>query len=266
MKPTLPKLPSARTIFSVLGSKLKLVQYSVGVLISYLFVSVQNNSLHFLNQVFNEKITNDILNHSLFIMVFFIVVYIMLECIILFSNKDKNDIKLYNNICKYIYEYIGKQCGQRFNRHIRVTMFKAMNENTEKVYIKAVGRYDIGEPKKKTKITFAPDEGIAGKCFAKQVALSEHLPEYIKNNDAYYKVSQNNYNLKREEVDKLNIKPCEILCIPIKYSDGNKTWGVLSIDSEKPGDIFNESIIARKIEVDLVEHYKVIFIREDDKE
>ena len=61
------------------------------------------------------------------------------------------------------------------------------------------------------------------------------------------------------KIKKLNIKSCEILCIPILYFNEEKTWGVLSLDSAKSGDAFNQDHFARKLE-EIIEHYKVIFI------
>jgi len=120
-------------------------------------------------------------------------------------------------ICAVIYKYIEKRIGKDFTHNIRVTVFKAMRTDTEKVYIKVVSRYQAKEPFKKAKLTFCPGEGVAGSCFKTQSLIYGELPEYNeRNTGAYYRESLESYNLRSDKVDKLNVKSCLFLGIPIK--------------------------------------------------
>jgi len=245
-----------------MGSRLRWILIVITALLSYLLASAQEKKLLFFEDIFTDHVHEIIFNHQKLILFILLAIYIIVELIIKFRNRNKTLEKQCHNICRYIYKYIEKNIGQDFTHNIRVTIFKVMRPNTEDVFIKAISRYQIKEPSKKARLTFRPGEGVAGCCLKTQSLIYAHLPEYNeKNHELYYSVSWKDYKLDSEKVDKLNIKSCLFLGIPIKCFDTEKTWGVLLLDSTKKNEQFNEKFV-RKLE-EIIEHYTAFFIEED---
>jgi hypothetical protein len=97
-----------------------------------------------------------------------------------------------------------------------------------------------------------------------QSLIYEQLPEYNeKNHDLYYTRSYKDYKLESKIVDKLNIKSCLFLGIPIKCFDTEKTWGVIVLDSTIKDEQFSEKF-ARELE-EIIDHYTAFFIEEDKR-
>jgi hypothetical protein len=136
-----------------------------------------------------------------------------------------------------------------------------MKPDNDSTYVKAISRYQTRAPNKKTQLKFRPGEGCAGMCFESQTLIYEKISEYIPNmRQRYYDDSKKIFNLDQIQVDKLNIKSCMFLGIPIKCFETEKTWGVLLIDSIKHHNNFNN--IARELE-NIVSHYSAFFIEGD---
>jgi hypothetical protein len=227
--------------FKKINLFLKFIQYTINTSISYLFLIQQSEKGEYkipniFKLIIKENIIEPITKKSIFIIPILFVICFLIELYLIFGNKYRKDKKLYENICFHIYEYLEKQ-SNHFNCNIGITIFEKMKENTDNVYIESVGRYDILEPKKKIKIKFKPNENTAGKCFAKQMVIYE--------------------------------KCSETLCIPIKYTYKNKTWGVLcidgvsDIDSEQGNKLKINRDNIRKIE-EIFEHYKVFLENYND--
>jgi hypoxanthine phosphoribosyltransferase len=232
---------------------------------SYLYTSAQWGKFFILESFLKDEIHKKILEKSPYIFLILCIMFLVISIILPFRENNKTLLKQSRNVCHYIYEYIKKDRKQNFEKTIRVTMFKAMKEDTDDVFIKSIGRYQITEPNKKPKITFKSGEGVAGLCFYKQSLVWEKdLPEFDIDSNGYYALSNIRYKLSKKKVDKMNTKSCEILCIPIKYSNDQKTWGVLSIDSaiKKTNNEFISNRCVRGIEK-IMEHYKVFFTEEN---
>jgi hypothetical protein len=164
-------------------------------------------------------------------------------------------------MCRYIYKQIEKATDKDFIHNVRVTIFRAMKSDTDSTYIKAISRYQTRTPNKKTRLKFKPGEGCAGMCFESQTLIYQVISEYIPQmSQKYYEDSYEFFKLDQIQVNKLNIKPCMFLGIPIKCFETEKTWGVLLIDSMKHHDNFYS--IARGLE-SIVLHYSAFFIEGD---
>jgi len=245
-----------------MGSKLRWVSIGITGLLSYLLASAPGKKLLFFEGVFTESVHTFIFDHSLLIMFILLVAYIIIEIVISLRSKNRTLVIQCYNICRYIYKYIEKFIGPDFCHELRVTIFKAMRPNTEKVFIKAISRFQTKEPFKKAKVTFLPGEGVAGSCFQAQTLVYGNLPEYNERSaELYYRESYKTYRMEQNKVDKLNVKSCVILGIPIKCFDTEKTWGVLVLDSTKRDVRFDEEF-ARKIER-IIEHYTAFFTEGD---
>lgn len=245
-----------------MGSKLKWISRAITALISYLFISAPEKKLLFLDHFFAKEVHVFIFEHPWFILFILIIAYIVVEFIATYRNRNKTIENQCQNMCRYIYRHIDRNIGSDFTHSIRITIFKAMKPNTEDVYLKAVSRYQVKEPLKKTRVTFRPGEGVAGCCFQTQNLIYGHLSEYTERTaETYYRESKNIYNLGRDKIDQLNIKSCLFLGIPIKCFDTEKTWGVLLLDSTKRDEKFSKDF-ARKIE-EIIEHYTAFFTEGD---
>jgi hypothetical protein len=144
---------------------------------------------------------------------------------------------------------------------VRVTIFKSVKSDKDSTHIKAISRYQTRTPNKRTRLKFKPGEGCAGMCFESQTLVFKSIPEYISGRpQRYYEDSRNLFNLDQIQVDKLNIKSCLFLGIPIKCFETERTWGVLLIDSTK--QYGNFEAIARELE-NIVSHYSAFFIEGD---
>jgi len=213
-------------------------------------------------KVFDKDFHASIFDHLWLIVIFLLMTYIIVELIVYYGNIDKTLKSQCYNMCRYIYKYIERHIGMDFVHNSRITIFKAMCLNTEKVYLKAICRYQTKEPYKKAKLTFRPGVGVAGSCFETQTLVLATLPEYDeKNPEEYYKESYDKYKMDRFMVEKLNSKSCLFLGIPIKFFNTEKTWGVLVLDSIKKDDQLNFGF-ARNVEA-IIEHYKVFFTEGD---
>ena len=245
-----------------MGSKLRLISVAITGLLSYLLASAPERKLLLFENVFTEDVQKAVFDHSRHILFVLLALYIIIELIILFRNRNKKLETQCHNICRYIYKYIEKHIGKDFAHNIRVTIFKAMHPNTEDVYLKAVSRYQTKEPFKKARVTFLPGEGVAGCCFQTQTLIYGHLTEHSdRTNEVYCRESWNTYRLSSEKINKLNVKSCLFLGIPIKCFDTEKTWGVLVLDSTKKDEQFSIGF-ARKIE-EIIEHYTAFFTEGD---
>jgi hypothetical protein len=164
-------------------------------------------------------------------------------------------------MCRYIYKQVEKNTEIDFAHNVRVTIFKAMNIDTESTYVKAISRYQTRSPNRKTRLTFKHGEGCAGICFESQTLIYKAISEYNNHSSQkYYEDSWKEFNLAQEHVDKLNVKACLFLAIPIKCFDTEKTWGVLLVDSTKNHHKFDD--VVRKLE-DIVSHYSAFFTEGD---
>ena len=208
--------------------------------------------------VLDKNFHSAVFEHMFIICLVLFLLYIIIEIIIYLRNIDKKQKVQCQNICRYVYKYIENHMGEDFVHTSRITVFKAMRPNTEKVYLKAISRYQTKEPYKKAKVKFLPGEGVAGRCFEIQALILANLPEYSERNHMlYYKESHDKYKLAASKVDKLNTRSCLFLGIPIKIFDTGKTWGVLVLDSTIQDDRLDETF-ARGVE-DIIRHYTVFF-------
>jgi len=231
---------------------------SITGLISYLFISLPEKKLLLLESVFTEPVHKFVFKHPQIILVSLVLLYVVIEVIIGQRNNNKVINHQCYNICRYIYKHIEKTISPAFAHSLRITVFKAIKPNTAEVYLEAVSRYQVKEPLKKTKIRFKPGEGVAGSCFQTQSLVFGSLPECNETNlNEYYKKSWEEYKMERSVVDKLNIKSCLFLGIPIKYFDTERSWGVLLLDSTEK-DMQSNMQKARDIE-EIIEHYTVFF-------
>jgi len=245
-----------------MGSKLRWITIGITGLLSYLLASAPGQKLLFFENVFTEPVHAFVFSHSALILIILLAAYIAVEIIISFRNKNRTLVTQCYNICRYIYKYTEKRIGSDFCHDLRVTIFKAMRANTEKVFIKAISRFQTKEPFKKAKVEFLPGEGAAGCCFQAQTLVYANLPEYNERNaEAYYAESYKTYKMEPEMVSKLNVKSCVILGIPIKCFDTEKTWGALVLDSTKKDSRFDKEF-AREIER-IIEHYTAFFTEGD---
>jgi len=245
-----------------MGSKLRWISIVITGLLSYLLASAPVKKLLLFEDVFKDNVHEVVFSHQTLILFILLSIFVIVEFIIHSRDRNKTLETQCHNICRYIYKYIEKNIGHDFAHDVRVTIFKVMRPNTDSVFVKAVSRYQTKEPSKKTKLTFRPGEGVAGCCLKTQSLIYEQLPLYNeKNHELYYNVSWKDYKLEPKKVDKLNIKSCLFLGIPIKCFDTEKTWGVLVIDSTKKDEKFNEEF-ARELE-EIIEHYTAFFIEED---
>ena len=209
-------------------------------------------------KVFNKAFQTTVFDNLGIICIILFILYVITELAIYFRNIDKNLKMQCQNICRYVYKYIENHMGENFVHACRITIFKAMRPNTEKVYLEAISRYQIKEPYKKTKLTFRPGEGVAGRCFEIQALILANLPEFNKRNYIQYCAESNyKYKLDEQKIAKLNTKSCLFLGIPIKYFDTGKTWGVLVLDSTINDDRLDKEF-ARGVE-EIMGHYTVFF-------
>lgn len=252
-----------------MNSKLKWFSGIITLFISYLFASAPGKKLLLIDKFIKDEFNNVFFEYSWLIAIILFVTYFGIEVIVHFRNINKTIKKQWNNICHYIYNYIydciKNEIGEDFACDIRVTVFKKSYMLFKGVYIKSVSRYQITEPRKRTRVKFDPGEGVAGICFKTQSLVFENnMADYNKNPDKYISRSSEIYNLKGKKIKKLHIKPRTLLAIPLIYFSLGKTWGVLMIDSEKKYVQFNEKL-ARDIEK-IVSHYKVLFVKEINNE
>jgi len=238
-------------------TKLNWVPKGITVILSYLLASASAGKLLVFDKVFDKVFQTAVFDNLLVICLILFILYIIIEFTIYFRNNDKKLKTQCNNICRYVYKYIEKHMGENFVHACRITIFKAMRQNTEKVYLEAISRYQIKEPYKKARITFRPGEGAVGKCFEIQALILACLPDYNKDYARYCEESNNVYKLDEQKVEKLNVKSCLFLCIPIKYFDTEKTWGVLVLDSTIKDTRLDEEF-ARGVE-EIIGHYTVFF-------
>jgi hypothetical protein len=87
--------------------------------------------------------------------------------------------------------------------------------------------------------------------------LYETTVEYSEATKAeYYREMKSKFNLDSRKVDKMNVKSCTFMGLPIICQDTGQTWGVILIDAIKPlGKLEN---IARNIEL-IANHYTPFF-------
>jgi len=243
------------------NSKLSWISRGITGLFSYFLASAPTGKLLLFEDVFDKDFHSFVFEHILFICLFLFLFYIIVEFTIYFRNIDKTLKAQCYNACRYIYRHLEKSISSDFAHNSRVTIFKAIHPNTEKVYLKAISRFQTKEPHRKTKLTFLPGEGIAGVCFATNSLILESMPEFEKDPEAYYRVSLNNYKLDKDMVDKLNTKSCFLLGIPIHCFDTERTWGVVVIDSTKkvnrPSKGFERSL------EEIIKHYAAFFTEGD---
>lgn len=242
-----------------MNSRLKWISRGITLLLTYLLASAPEKKLLFFEGVFTDGFHTAIFDHSLLIVIILLLAFIAFEIIISFRNSNKMLKNQCHNACHYIYRYIEKNIGQDFANNSRVTIFKAIFPNTEKVYLKAISRYQTKEPYRLTKLKFRPGEGVVGACFeTNSLILENKLPEYEKDTQLYKEISSKNYNLNDGMINKIKIKSCFLLGIPIKSFDTERTWGVLVIDSAKKPKQLNKGFV-RVIE-DIIKHYTVFFM------
>jgi hypothetical protein len=245
-----------------MSSRLRWLPITITTLISYLFASAPGKKLLFFEDVFAEPVHTFVFDHPLVILFVLLAIYIIAEIIIFYRNNNKTLETQCHNMCRYIYKYIEKNISTDFTHSSRITIFKTKKPNTEGVYLKAVSRYQVKEPFRKTRVEFRPGEGVVGCCFETQTLIYANLPEYNeRNSESYYNESWRSYKLDASKIDKLNVKSCLLLGIPIKCFDTEKTWGVLVLDSTKKDERFSEEF-ARKVE-EIIEHYTAFFTEED---
>ena len=138
--------------------------------------------------------------------------------------------RVFDNICKKVF-------FDFFSRHelasqIKVTLFRACRGNSEKPYLKYVGRYQERWPKKRCHVKFRFKEGCAGFAYHLGQSRTERLSCTFREDEAkYIQESQEKLNLSEKQVKKLNDKAIEFLCIPVYFFESRKPWGILSIDS-----------------------------------
>ena len=238
-------------------SKLRWILSIITLILGYLFQSASEQKLLFLDDILNDKVNKLIFDNPLLVLVLFGIVYLIIFAIIQIIEKDKNKIKFCNNVCKYIFKYIEKKLNSNFMQYVRVTIFKAENINSDRAKLVFYSRYQTRLPYKTTRLKFKPGHGCAGICFESQTLISKCIQEYDPNNPTIYiKESKAKLNFNIKDIEKLNMKSCIFLGVPIKCFDSGKTWGVLLIDSKKRHEEFNT--IAREVE-HIMKHYVTFF-------
>ncbi|MCR5189212.1 MAG: hypothetical protein K6C97_09775 [Treponema sp.] len=233
-------------------SKLNFILVVITAIISYLFQSASQQKLFLLEDILTDKVHQQVFSHSTIIILILGILYILFYIIIWHREKYILQRKSGTDICQYIFDQISTQLKEEDKSHIRVTLFKASKYPFNDKKLKFYSRYQIKQPMRKTKVKFAPGQGCAGLCFESQsVIYIESKTEYSNNitqQNAYKREMLSRCNMDSEIIDKLNIKSCKLLGLPIKCSDSGQTWGVILIDTDKKNiDIQNMAIQLQKV-------------------
>ena len=219
----------------IVRSKLEYLQALIYLVYTYLVACALEGRLVFADIVFSEKIV-DWLSNDFHIFIIVVPLWVsdwLLRIAINNKTEDKDTRRINDNICKHVFKKYIKPLAVE-DQLIKVSLFKAYKDKTEKPMLKLVGRHQTKMPYKKTKVMYGAGEGCVGICFEtaqfvyKQIAdFDEKLPH------VYYKESYKEFKLPEKKSKKLNDKACEFLCLPIKYFQADRVWGVLSIDAMK---------------------------------
>lgn len=246
-------LENKRYEFNMKKSKLNFLLVVITAIISYLFQSASQQKLFLLEDVFTDKVHQRVFSHSKVIILILGILYILFYIIIWYREKNILQRQSGTDICQYIFNQISIQLEEEDKSHIRVTLFKASKYPFNDKKLKFYSRYQIKQPMRKTKVKFAPGQGCAGICFESQsVTYIESRNEYNNTTQqkAYKKEMQKKCNMDPNITDKLNIKSCKLLGLPIKCSDSGQTWGVILIDTDKKNINIQDMAIQLQLVVD----------------
>lgn len=241
-------------------NKLKYLNLIIFAILSYLTQCAFAQKLVFFDQFLKEYRCVQILNASWIIILILTGLYALF--FIMIERREKEYIAqiVYNNICQEVFNRFVKPLGE-IKQHMKVSLIKAFEPESEEPYLKVVGRYQTKSPKKKSRVKFAVNEGCAGLAYGVGNIIAKSIGEYDKNKSGkYYDESEKTFNLPRAKAKKLNDYASQFLCIPVKYfRKEDVRWGILSIDSMEHCDFLEKEENARKIE-DLLSCFSVFFV------
>lgn len=228
-------------------SRLKYVNLAIIFLLSYLLNCAYQNKLIFLDSVIKQNICEVILKHSFWILCVLVLWYLLNYYLLEIRSRENIAAVVYDNICHEIFNRFVKTKPISHNL-MKVSLLKAFNQESERPYLKVVGRYQTKRPKRKSRIKFGVGEGCAGIAYETGYCVQKSIAEFDPRSvSKYYEESEKVFKLKQDKARQLNDKACDFLCIPVKYFGEDEPWGVLSLDSMKK-DTLSSQEEAREIE------------------
>lgn len=237
-------------------SKWNILLMIVTAILSYLYQSASSNTLIFLDKILSNKCIIYILDHSLQIIIFLLLVYAIAYITVYFDEKDTNINKVCENICKSVYTLIEKTEGHEYMQNVRVSIYKADKPRAPYPVLKMYSRYQTRTPITKSKMKYKPGKGCVGLCFETQSSISRSITEYAVSRKKYITESKKYFNLEKDDIDKINIKSSTFIAVPICFFTSGISWGVLIVDSTKNTN--NLEPLARNIET-IINTCKVFF-------
>lgn len=233
--------------------------------------SVASGNLLFTKGVLAEELRTSILNSPITIMSSLIVINLIAYLLYQKSLKKEKSRKVFDNICRAIFDSHIKDDEEIDNNQIRVTVFKAMRgikfigrfcRPKRCTYLSQVGRHQTVQDKKNCKIHFLPNEGCVGICYNTAQVIHQEIPMYKEpNKDKYYEHNEKTFGLRKGKAKKLNEPSCSFLAFPINYFNSDDVFGVIIFDSTQKGKI--EKFKTRELE-DKILNYSVFFNQNKD--
>jgi hypothetical protein len=226
-------------------------------LIGYLIESVSSSSILFMDEILTHDFQKKVLSNSRWVLIVLLIINIYSYIKAQNHAFIQNEQLLYNNICNKIFNDYIKSNPSLSNNDFKVSLLKAHEPWFGTTYLKVVGRFQTKQKNRKSKLEFRPGEGCVGIAFENGYILHKEIEKYnFKKITKYYSESEKVLNLPKRKAEKLNEKACAFLCLPVKYYNTDKVWGVLSVDCLESGKL--KTIDPRAIEETLL-HYSTFF-------
>ena len=246
-------------------------QAVIAFLIGIYVESVSSGELLFTKGILSEGIREGALKHPL--KVLFVLLCLNLACLLIVDRGKDNrqNLMLYNNICRQIFESYIKQSNNYENSKFRVSLFKVkkgflwMNwgivcyPSFNTTYLKNVGRHQTRQPMRLSNVKFLSGQGAVGNCYS----LGEFVffeTEQFQSDVAKYAVQQlQKTRLPMFKGHRIKDRSCSFVCCPVKFFSSDELFGVIVVDCMVPNHLREEEF--RSIE-NVISQYSVIFTKE----
>lgn len=231
----------------------------------WLVESMSSWKLVGLDGVFSLEMEDAILCHGLLIAVLSGLLILGIHLYAQWAaNKSRRTAAL-NRICQYIFNAHVRDGGFAENHQFKVSFlvprpcrqkWHDIRRKEDRLFVH--GRHQTKTGKATSKVSFAHNEGSAGKAYAenKPVVMCLSKAYDPANPEAYYKECADTWGLPRRKVERLNEKVAYVLSIPMSYHGTDRVVGVVSIDCLVPITIPEKTVL--KVKAGVL-HYSALF-------
>jgi len=233
----------------------------ISAFIAYFVESVASGKLLFIDGLLSERCSKCILDNSLPVIVVALLLNLALYLLSQWRLASKTQIQFYEAICEKVFKKMISSTDGLNPSEWKVTIMQACRRQSQSPYLKAVGRYQVKTPFRKSRISFCPGEGCAGLSYKiNQLVRLEIPPSDPAKPLKYIDDCEKILKLPKHKAHKLNERACGYLCIPLPFFNHDHPWGILSIDCASQGNI--GKLDARALET-LMDHFSTFFRQEN---